>query len=607
MLCVLCNFGSVCIKIKTEAFRWFCGIIWLLILGTSPLKARASISDSLKVFQKLDSMCDAIDENEPSRALAIATRMEKIAYSIGADSLILKTLMHKCSALGVLGFYDVALKECYKILKMTESGKAPMYEWRALHFAGISYQLVGDYEKSTVYLKKALAVIRQTSNNADTTSVNFEIGFNLMALGNPAASIKVLTENLEAAKRAGDEPNIVLGLDNLANIYYDMDSNDRSLTYLLEILKYPNGVYSDFKRAAIHEHIAELYVALHQWKNALPYLDSAFKYANAIHSNDWLFECYKLKSTIEERKGNLKASLQAHKMYVQLKDSVFRDDYEKKVAAMSSYYDLDKKQSQIALLEKDKLLSSTEIKRQHLQRNAIIGCSVLLLGVLGFALTARHQRKTQQLQVAFSRSLIVEQEQERQRISRELHDSVGQNMLFIRNQMAMLEDKDNWSLGQVMETISTTIEEVRNISKELYPNQLEKYGLSAAVEHLAEKAATATGIFISADLTEIEHQLNKSAAINCYRIVQECLTNAIKHAHAKAIRVTGVIVNKNIELAVMDNGTGFNVMELERKAQTSFGLLNIEERTKMMNGKLSIESTMEGTKITVTIPLNNEV
>ncbi len=207
----------------------------------------------------------------------------------------------------------------------------------------------------------------------------------------------------------------------------------------------------------------------------------------------------------------------------------------------------------------------------------------------------------QVLQRGFSQQLIQTQETEKQRISQELHDSIGQNILFIKNQLRK-KNADN-HLSPILETVNNTIEEVRNIAKDLYPNQLEKYGLAAAVEALGEKVAESTGIFVSADFQLVEKYLSKPAAIiHIYRIVQESLNNAVKHSGATALRITGEKRGDKLHFLIQDNGKGFDMAILEKKQQRSFGLLGIEERVKILGGDFEIESIEnQGTKIQFTV------
>ena len=137
----------------------------------------------------------------------------------------------------------------------------------------------------------------------------------------------------------------------------------------------------------------------------------------------------------------------------------------------------------------------------------------MLLVVLTFGFTWYNSRKNLRLKEEHSHQLILSQEKERQRISKELHDSIGQNMLFIKNQLI----KENHPV--LLTSVNETLEEVRNISKDLYPNQLERYGLAAAVDALAEKVKESSSIFVSHDLEGFGKEITADKQINYYCII----------------------------------------------------------------------------------------
>jgi signal transduction histidine kinase len=271
------------------------------------------------------------------------------------------------------------------------------------------------------------------------------------------------------------------------------------------------------------------------------------------------------------------------------------------MSAMSTQYELDSKEKTISLLERDKQIQESHLRQQRTERNAIGLIAVLLVAIIWLVIRFRHQRKAEALQEAFSQELIMNQENERRRISRELHDSVGQNILFIKNQ---LQRQPQDRPEQLMDSIDAALEEVRNISKALYPNQLEKYGLESAVDALCELTRESSGIFVSHDLSGIDEKLSRDARINFYRIIQECLSNTLKHAEATAVRISTTILPNKVELVVQDNGKGFDKSILERKSQRSFGMINLEERVKMLKGKFDLETAAnKGTKMTFLFPV----
>jgi signal transduction histidine kinase len=561
--------------------------------------AQVSVRDSIKVFQQLDSVYTEEAENASPKISDIVARQDKIAQLLNMDSLKVKVLMNRGQMLEIAGITEGAMKAYFDALKIALKAGEHWYAARLYYNIGLLYQGLNDIEHSTAYYHNSKQELTAGNKFIDTISLNYEIGFNMAVGGNVAGGMAVLKQNLAAAKKAGREDDIILGLDNICNVYGEIGEYDTALKYLLEIYKYPEGVESNYRKAVVNEHVAEVYARLKQWAKAQRYLDTSLHYAELINSRDWKVEGYRLQATIYENTGQPAKALAAHKLYSQLHDSMYSASYANKATLLSSVHDLERKQAQIALLQKTNQLNASKLEQRQFREKVWAGGGLLALAIAGMGAFAWFQRRIKNMQVDFSRLLLQAQETEKQRISKELHDSIGQNILFVKNQLA----RGDVDIPRISETIAHTIDDVRNISKDLYPNQLDKYGLAASVDALAEKVQAATGIFLSADLEEIDTLLDKQARISLYRIIQEAVNNVVKHAGAKAIRVTGSVVKNKVTLMIMDNGRGFDTSAMESKASRSFGLLNMEERTRMLNGRFALQSNSEGTKITVTIPL----
>ncbi len=502
---------------------------------------------------------------------------------------------------------------------------------------GANFNSLGNYASAYDWFKKALDLGKETGNKKIIAHALMNIGSNYSAQKDQKQAIVYETEALRMFEEIGDKLSIATVTGNLGDNYLFQKNYQKAYEFQKKALKMSieigektvqawnlyniSNTFLSFvtdtpamQSVARGEHIfgsdinsadavpTSRQALLHGSKD---YALQALALANETEAADLVSKCYQNLSNTAMLGGDYKTALEYANKSHALNDSIFSKANNDKIAQLSADYDLEKKQNRITVLEKDSELNTIKIRQQVWQRNAIVVSAILVLVLAVAFFMVRLQRNRKDMQVAFSRSLIQNQERERQRISRELHDSIGQNILFIKNQLS--DQKSNPALGPVMETIGATIEEVRNIYKELYPNQLEKYGLAAAVDTLAEKAHDTTGIFASADLQEIGGDLPKEVSINLYRIIQECLNNTIKHADAKAVRVTATKSDGKIILSIVDNGRGFDMAMLARKSQSSSGLLNIEERSKMLGGKMELESGASGTKITIIIPISNEV
>ncbi|MFL6211963.1 MAG: two-component regulator propeller domain-containing protein [Pyrinomonadaceae bacterium] len=210
-------------------------------------------------------------------------------------------------------------------------------------------------------------------------------------------------------------------------------------------------------------------------------------------------------------------------------------------------------------------------------------------------------------QEAFSRRLIESQEHERKRIAAELHDSLGQNLLVIKNRalLSLSAPDDKQSAVEQLQEISTTasqaIDEVRAIAHDLRPYQLDRLGLTKALDALVRKVAAASGLACTAEIDPLDGLFTKEAEINLYRIVQESLNNIVKHAHASAASVVVRCEARAVLVRISDDGRGFAPdSEGERRG---FGLSGIAERARILGGQPVIESA-PGRGTTLTLRLN---
>lgn len=233
-----------------------------------------------------------------------------------------------------------------------------------------------------------------------------------------------------------------------------------------------------------------------------------------------------------------------------------------------------------------------------------------VFGLFKYRINQLEQR--QAARQAFAHQLIESQEQERQRIAAELHDSLGQHLLVIRNRAVLGERavqdpvQSRNQFDEITASATQAITEVRAISQNLRPVNLDRLGLAATIEEMVEKVAASSGIQISADIEALEEGwLTKEQEVNCFRIAQESLNNIIKHAQATKAYVELWHADGALLLTVRDNGRGFTAeAEGSGAARRGLGLTSISERVQMLGGTHTIKSAPgEGTTLDLRIPL----
>jgi signal transduction histidine kinase len=239
----------------------------------------------------------------------------------------------------------------------------------------------------------------------------------------------------------------------------------------------------------------------------------------------------------------------------------------------------------------------------------LVGLAIAGSAFLTYRRRLEKMKRAHAAQETFSRQLIESQETERKRIAGELHDSLGQNLLVIKNRamLGTIRSEENHELKEQFDLISTSasqaLSEVRQIAYNLRPYQLEQLGLTQTIDAMIENSAAATSIRFTTNITPIDGLLSEESEINVYRIIQEGINNVIKHSNATEVRIDIKRIEQAIQITVEDNGRGFAV-ERTSSSNRGFGLTGISERVKMIGGTHTIESTVgQGTTLTIKVNL----
>lgn len=228
--------------------------------------------------------------------------------------------------------------------------------------------------------------------------------------------------------------------------------------------------------------------------------------------------------------------------------------------------------------------------------------------VLSATLIARDVTENRRLENRIREALIEGQEQERKRVSRELHDGLGQLFTALKLNMQHLkagiknEEQENAlaRLELLEHNIGVAINEVKYISHNLMPEVLEQFGLQPALHDLVNSWSRSEGnTTVTLGMVNLDHEPPAHMALALFRIAQELITNAVRHSEAKKVFLQVIDHGTSIMLTVEDDGKGFDPM----KESVGLGLRNIRSRTELLEGMVDIDSTPgKGTMTTVEIP-----
>lgn len=214
---------------------------------------------------------------------------------------------------------------------------------------------------------------------------------------------------------------------------------------------------------------------------------------------------------------------------------------------------------------------------------------------------------------ALAGRVIYAQEEERRRIARELHDDTGQTLTLLLVRLKLLEngavdEARQAEIAELRALVSAAIDRVRRLALDLRPPALDHLGLTASLRSLVRQLKETTPLAISLEAPEGQIALSSEQAIAVYRIVQEALTNILKHADARQAWVKLTQQGGQLTIQICDDGRGFKPLALERGRKQDadgrgLGLFGMEERAHLAGGRLRVESQPgQGTTVLVTIP-----
>ncbi len=359
--------------------------------------------------------------------------------------------------------------------------------------------------------------------------------------------------------------------------------------------------------------------------SAIGHLKNSLDYYQGKPFSEKRLAGYKLMSENHESLGAHKAAYTYASKYAALQDSILNEKRIMAINNLSYKYESKNKETEIVMLEKEKAFAE---KNNMQQRRALIVLGLALAGmVLGIYYLIRfytHRISTAQIieeqnskineqkinelqdkiQINSMSSMITGQEVERERIAKDLHDSIGGLLSTIKLQVEQLKSGHQKETSQAQiqrasDLLDVAVSEVRTISQDLQPGALKRLGLVPALNDLVNRYRSDTGPDITFQHYGLPDKMDQQFSLSLYRIVQEILNNAIKHAQASEIFVQLNSDESELVIHVEDDGVGFN----PEKRYKSMGLENIRSRVNYLKGVLDIDSRKgEGTSFIIHVP-----
>lgn len=504
-------------------------------------------------------------------------------------------LMYKGTTMSSEGKFAEASKELQKSARIFSQMGDTSNIINAKNSLSILYSKNSFFKEADAEREEAIALARKIKNYGQLVIFYFNAAIDAKKMGNQKLRIEKLQESLEIARNYEyTELYVPTILAELATAYAQQGKIEEAEKYLSQLATLPQNTVGKTQEAYL-EALKYIAFARGDFREALKYgrldLDKKLKttdFEDIMGAEKFLAEVY-------ESLGNHEQALRQYKNYNAIKDSISNIE---NVTALSYYQTIYETEKRDLIINAQKTnIALLDAENREKNQWLLFG-GLGLFGVFGFVLLIRSRntaKRRQRMQEHFSQELIKAQEEERLRVARELHDSVGQKLM-------LLTKKTKSSGNLEMETLAgNTLEELRSISRGLHPSNLEKLGLTTAIKTLINEVDANTNIFFTQEIEDIDGLISKESSLHLYRIIQEILNNMLKHADAKS---ASVVIEKNvagIEATISDNGRGF---EFSDTTKDSLGMKTLMERAKILNSKIDIQSQRNrGTTVRLSIPV----
>ncbi len=259
-----------------------------------------------------------------------------------------------------------------------------------------------------------------------------------------------------------------------------------------------------------------------------------------------------------------------------------------------------------------RLITALQTARDELQQRVQERTQELEATNIALSEEIAERKQTEAALKTMSRTVQASQEEERQRIARELHDEVGQTLTMIKLNLQLVQDKvpeaeTDAHLQEGLVLTDQTLEKVRDVALDLRPSMLDDLGLVPTLRWYADRHAQSSGVTLTFQSDGVaDHAIPPDIATACFRIVQEALTNIARHARAHQVRIELGIHADGLHCTIQDDGVGFNVTHAREAAiqGSSIGVLSMQERAELAGGSLNIVSALqEGSAVCARFPL----
>jgi signal transduction histidine kinase len=502
-----------------------------------------------------------------------------------------------------LGSYRNSMESYSQALAQQKDRNTPRDSCQIFLNIALIWVRLGATEQARAYLDQTAPIAIRTRDTLMQISLLTMQGDLLLSKGEDPKAIVPLKQALALAKETGNEGSAVEILNELTHIYLRLKEVDRAMLYVNDAFsilnKYP-GSYN-YHRYHTQHNLGLVYMFLNNYKLAEKILVATYKVASETRLNDLILHMEPDLAATYSKNGKNDLAYQHMQHYAQLKDSILEKERKSMLDLWQQNILSDKDKMLLAqkldLVKKDKKLAIKNILILSIVAVAVLLCFVFVSWIRGYRRKQKLQqeqvsRMEQGMEIGRLKAQVKGEEQERNRLALDLHDGIASQLWAIKLNVEHMRklplSEYNSKIDMIYQQLEDTTMQVRKTAHNLMPDLLLDCGLSPALTSLCNKISNASDLDINFQEYGIIPRMNEEIELSLYRMVQELIQNALKHAvKATQLLIQLSCTNNLLNITVEDNGEGFPG---ESRSKKGIGLENIAKRATVLGGHFDIQS-----------------
>jgi signal transduction histidine kinase len=468
-----------------------------------------------------------------------------------------------------------------------------------------------DLDNAMQYMQSGITIARK--NNFDNELKDLYNNYGVLKQWNKEidSAIYYFKAGLDIKKEQNDKFGIPYSLSNLAGAYLGKEEHGKAESLLKESIQLRQELQDSVGLGENFTQLAEVYYDEKRYEEALELFKRSTKIAIDKEYRKLEQFNYDYISKIYQDKNQADSALHYYQKFVKVKDEMFTEAQEAKISELTIAYETEKKE--LALAE-----SKIEIQQKNLLLYGAVA-GIILLGLIGYLVYNQQRtknnklKKEMELKTALARIETQNKlEEQRLRISRDLHDNIGSQLTFVISSLQFIQYQKKLKIEEIKSRVNDignftqqTIHELRDTIWAMNKEKIELSDLISRLKNFVNQLNIKENIavLVSDDLEQNLSDIAFTAleGIQIYRVIQESINNAIKHAKANDISIQFDLKDNQLSIKVEDDGIGFDL----EKAKLNNGLKNLQKRSDKLKASLDIKSELkEGTHIVLKLLLN---